>query len=102
MASPPTFIGGAPLDITCGSPPESRPATLRCPRDPDGHAAQCYEPLSAPAPSSARLAAPAPRPVTSERSVPRPGRLPRLPVKVVDGVIVADGSFMSRPGFQPG
>jgi len=33
---------------------------------------------------------------------PAPRRLPRLPVKVVDGVIVADGSFMSRPGFQPG
>src|SRR5204862_3799914 len=28
---------------------------------------------------------------------PAPRRLPRLPVKVVDGVIVADGSFMSRP-----
>jgi len=33
---------------------------------------------------------------------PAPRRLPRLPVKVVDGVIVAGGSFMSRPGFQPG
>jgi len=33
---------------------------------------------------------------------PAPRRLPRLPVKVVDGVIVAGGSFMGRPGFQPG
>ena len=33
---------------------------------------------------------------------PAPRRLPRLPVKVVDGVIVAGGGFMSRPGFQPG
>ena len=33
---------------------------------------------------------------------PAPRRLPRLPVKVVDGAIVAAGSFMSRPGFQPG
>jgi rieske iron-sulfur protein len=33
---------------------------------------------------------------------PAPRRLPRLPVKVVDGVIVADGSFTGRPGFQPG
>jgi rieske iron-sulfur protein len=33
---------------------------------------------------------------------PAPRRLPRLPVKVVDGAIVAAGSFMGRPGFQPG
>ena len=33
---------------------------------------------------------------------PAPRRLPRLPVKVVDGVIVAGGSFIGRPGFQPG
>jgi rieske iron-sulfur protein len=33
---------------------------------------------------------------------PAPRRLPRLPVKVVDGVIVASGSFMGRPGFQRG
>jgi rieske iron-sulfur protein len=33
---------------------------------------------------------------------PAPRRLPQLPVKVVDGVIVAGGSFMSRPGFQAG
>lgn len=33
---------------------------------------------------------------------PAPRRLPRLPVKIVDGVIVAGGSFMSQPGFQPG
>jgi Rieske Fe-S protein len=33
---------------------------------------------------------------------PAPRRLPRLPVKVVDGAIVAGGSFMGRPGFQPG
>jgi rieske iron-sulfur protein len=32
---------------------------------------------------------------------PAPRRLPRLPVKVVDGVIVAGGGFLSRPGFQP-
>ena len=32
---------------------------------------------------------------------PAPRRLPGLPVNVVDGVIVAGGSFMSRPGFQP-
>jgi rieske iron-sulfur protein len=31
---------------------------------------------------------------------PAPRRLPRLPVKLVDGVIVAGGSFMGRPGFQ--
>jgi Rieske Fe-S protein len=33
---------------------------------------------------------------------PAPRRLPRLPVKVVDGVIVAGGSFIGRPGFQSG
>jgi len=33
---------------------------------------------------------------------PAPRRLPQLPVKVVDGVIVADGAFIGRPGFQPG
>ena len=33
---------------------------------------------------------------------PAPRRLPRLPVKAVDGVIVAGGSFTGRPGFQPG
>ena len=33
---------------------------------------------------------------------PAPRRLPQLPVKLVDDVIVAGGSFMSRPGFQPG
>lgn len=33
---------------------------------------------------------------------PAPRRLPRLPVKVVDGVLVAGGSFMGRPGFQTG
>jgi Rieske Fe-S protein len=33
---------------------------------------------------------------------PAPRRLPRLPVKVVDGAIVAGGGFMSRPGFLPG
>src|SRR3989441_13090545 len=33
---------------------------------------------------------------------PAPRRLPRLPVKVVDGAIVAGGGFLSRPGFQPG
>ena len=32
---------------------------------------------------------------------PAPRRLPRLPVKVVDGVIVAVGGFLGRPGFQP-
>ena len=32
---------------------------------------------------------------------PAPRRLPRLPVKVVDGVIVAAGGFLGRPGFQP-
>jgi rieske iron-sulfur protein len=31
---------------------------------------------------------------------PAPRRLPRLPVKVVDGALVAAGSFLSRPGFQ--
>ena len=33
---------------------------------------------------------------------PAPRRLPQLPVKVVDGVIVAGGAFIGRPGFQPG
>jgi rieske iron-sulfur protein len=33
---------------------------------------------------------------------PAPRRLPRLPVKMVDGAIVAAGSFIGRPGFQPG
>jgi rieske iron-sulfur protein len=33
---------------------------------------------------------------------PAPRRLPGLPVKVVDGVIVAGGGFTGRPGFQPG
>jgi rieske iron-sulfur protein len=33
---------------------------------------------------------------------PAPRRLPRLPLKVVDGVIVAGGTFTSRPGFQAG
>jgi Rieske Fe-S protein len=33
---------------------------------------------------------------------PAPRRLPRLPVKVVEGVIVVGGSFTGRPGFQPG
>jgi rieske iron-sulfur protein len=31
---------------------------------------------------------------------PAPRRLPRLPVKVVDGALVAGASFSSRPGFQ--
>ncbi len=31
---------------------------------------------------------------------PAPRRLPRLPVKVVDGVLIAGGGFMGRPGFQ--
>jgi rieske iron-sulfur protein len=31
---------------------------------------------------------------------PAPRRLPRLPVKVVDGVLMAGGGFMGRPGFQ--
>jgi hypothetical protein len=43
------------------------------------------------------------RDATIPLPLPRIGRrLPQLPVKVVDGVIVAGGSFMSRPGFQPG
>jgi rieske iron-sulfur protein len=33
---------------------------------------------------------------------PAPRRLPQLPLKVVEEVIVADGHFTSRPGFQPG
>ena len=33
---------------------------------------------------------------------PAPRRLPRLAVKIVDGVIVAGGGFTGRPGFQPG
>jgi rieske iron-sulfur protein len=33
---------------------------------------------------------------------PAPRRLPQLPVKLVEGVIVASGGFTSRPGFQPG
>jgi rieske iron-sulfur protein len=33
---------------------------------------------------------------------PAPRRLPRLPVKVVEGMIVAGGTFTSRPGFQSG
>lgn len=33
---------------------------------------------------------------------PAPRRLPRLPVKVVDGVLTAGGNFMGRPGFQTG
>jgi Rieske Fe-S protein len=33
---------------------------------------------------------------------PAPRRLPALPVKVVDGVPVAGGGFMGRPGFQTG
>lgn len=33
---------------------------------------------------------------------PAPRRLPRLPVKVADGAIVVAGSFIGRPGFQPG
>jgi len=47
-------------------------ATLRCTRVPDGHAAHCYGPLSAPASSSARLATLPPRPVIPVRSVLRP------------------------------
>lgn len=31
---------------------------------------------------------------------PAPRRLPRLPVKLIDGTIVAGGSFTGRPGFQ--
>ena len=33
---------------------------------------------------------------------PAPRRLPRLPLKVVDGALVAGGGFSGRPGFQPG
>ena len=33
---------------------------------------------------------------------PAPRRLPRLPVKIADGVLMADGAFMGRPGFQTG
>jgi len=33
---------------------------------------------------------------------PAPRRLPRLPVKVVDGVPTVGGSFLGRPGFQTG
>jgi rieske iron-sulfur protein len=33
---------------------------------------------------------------------PAPRRLPRLPVKVVDGVPTAGGAFLGRPGFQTG
>jgi Rieske Fe-S protein len=33
---------------------------------------------------------------------PAPRRLPRLPLKAVDGAIVAGGGFSSRPGFQTG
>jgi rieske iron-sulfur protein len=33
---------------------------------------------------------------------PAPRRLPRLPVKVVEGQIVVGGSFIGRPGFQSG
>ena len=33
---------------------------------------------------------------------PAPRRLPRVPVKVVDGVPVAAAGFLSRPGFQAG
>jgi len=33
---------------------------------------------------------------------PAPRRLPTLPVKVVDGVPVASGGFIGRPGFQGG
>jgi Rieske Fe-S protein len=32
---------------------------------------------------------------------PAPRRLPGLPVKIVDGKVVAGGGFTSRPGFQP-
>ncbi len=32
---------------------------------------------------------------------PAPRRLPRVPVRIVDGVPVAAGGFTSRPGFQP-
>jgi rieske iron-sulfur protein len=33
---------------------------------------------------------------------PAPRRLPRLPLKVVDGVLTAGGNFLGRPGFQTG
>jgi Rieske Fe-S protein len=33
---------------------------------------------------------------------PAPRRLPTLPVKVVEGFVVADGGFIGRPGFQSG
>jgi len=33
---------------------------------------------------------------------PAPRRLPRLPVKIIDGVPTAAGGFLSRPGFQTG
>lgn len=33
---------------------------------------------------------------------PAPRRLPRLPVKIADGVLVVGGAFMGRPGFQTG
>jgi rieske iron-sulfur protein len=33
---------------------------------------------------------------------PAPRRLPRLPIKLVDGVPVATGGFLGRPGFQGG
>ena len=33
---------------------------------------------------------------------PAPRRLPRVPMKVVDGVLVAAAGFSSRPGFQAG
>lgn len=33
---------------------------------------------------------------------PAPRRLPRVPVKVVDGVPVAAAGFLGRPGFQAG
>lgn len=33
---------------------------------------------------------------------PAPRRLPRLPLKVVDGVLTVGGSFLGRPGFQTG
>jgi Rieske Fe-S protein len=33
---------------------------------------------------------------------PAPRRLPRLPVKVVEGVPMAGGAFMGRLGFQTG
>ena len=32
---------------------------------------------------------------------PAPRRLPRVPVKVVDGVPIAAAGFLGRPGFQP-